>query len=242
MAARLLKLGLQGTDVKELQQSLQQVGYKLAIDGKFGRETLSAVANFQSWWGLGIDGVVGPKTRAAIQQAVEGKRPSKKAKPPTRGTATAQSGGSPETWIITEWFIIELAAADEYEEWAEYELYADGWEDLEDDAEAGGDDDEDDDDEDDDAKDDDEGEDDDDAKDEKDDDEAEGEDDAEKDDDEDEDDAEKDDEAEDDAEKDDDEAEKDEGEDDAGGDEGGGDEGGGDEGGGGEGGGGDEDE
>jgi len=131
VAARLLKLGLQGTDVNELQKALHKIGYKLGVDGKFGRETLSSVASFQSWWGLEVDGVVGPKTRAAIQQALGGAKPSKKAEPPTGCQATAQSGGAPDTWIAEEWYIIELPDDDTYEEWAEYELYAAGWAGLE---------------------------------------------------------------------------------------------------------------
>jgi lysozyme len=40
--------------------------YPLAEDGIFGSNTNTAVRDFQSWAGIGVDGIVGPQTWAAI--------------------------------------------------------------------------------------------------------------------------------------------------------------------------------
>jgi peptidoglycan hydrolase-like protein with peptidoglycan-binding domain len=64
---RTLKLGMKGADVKALQQRLAQLKYYPgAADGTFGANTLEAVWAFQEVQGLGVDGVVGPKTGHAL--------------------------------------------------------------------------------------------------------------------------------------------------------------------------------
>jgi len=66
--SRVLKLGNQGDDVRELQALLSDRGYPVAIDGIFGRETLRGVKAFQSQnldpngQPLVVDGIVGPLT------------------------------------------------------------------------------------------------------------------------------------------------------------------------------------
>lgn len=60
-----LKRGSKGEKVKELQELLLKLGYKLpkyGADGDFGKETEAAVKQFQKDWGLKEDGVVGPAT------------------------------------------------------------------------------------------------------------------------------------------------------------------------------------
>jgi hypothetical protein len=72
-----------GEDVKVLQGLLVKRGYgSLAqqIDGIFGRETEACVVHFQWRHGLNVNGVVGPRTRAALglyarPPAVEGEAP-----------------------------------------------------------------------------------------------------------------------------------------------------------------------
>lgn len=62
----LLKMGSSGDAVKSLQQSLNNYGYKLDVDGFFGSLTLNAVEDFQKQHGLAVDGIVGPNTYAEL--------------------------------------------------------------------------------------------------------------------------------------------------------------------------------
>lgn len=65
---RLLKKGCDGSDVKQLQEKLNAAGYDCGkADGDFGKKTEAAVKAFQSNNGLDVDGVVGPKTLAALR-------------------------------------------------------------------------------------------------------------------------------------------------------------------------------
>ena len=65
--AENLRYGSRGDKVKELQQKLKRWGYYTgSIDGIFGSGTKAAVKNFQKKNGLTADGIVGPKTAAAL--------------------------------------------------------------------------------------------------------------------------------------------------------------------------------
>ena len=56
--------------VSWVQHSLNQVlGLRLAVDGQMGPQTRSAIRSFQQKQGLTADGVVGPKTEAALVAA-----------------------------------------------------------------------------------------------------------------------------------------------------------------------------
>lgn len=57
-----------GADVRELQQALGKLGWSLTVDGEFGPATERAVIALQAAAGLVSDGIVGPKTVAAINQ------------------------------------------------------------------------------------------------------------------------------------------------------------------------------
>lgn len=61
-----LRRGDSGEDVSILQQKLKSQGADISVDGKFGSATEQAVKDFQKTYGLTVDGVVGPKTWAAL--------------------------------------------------------------------------------------------------------------------------------------------------------------------------------
>lgn len=64
-----LRKGMKGQDVKWLQYELNEAGYKLVIDGDFGKKTLNAVKAFQQSAKLVVDGVVGKNTRKALAES-----------------------------------------------------------------------------------------------------------------------------------------------------------------------------
>ena len=59
--------------IKELQQLLVNIGYKIIVDGMNGPDTEAAVKDFQKINGLVVDGIAGPLTMAAINNAIEKK-------------------------------------------------------------------------------------------------------------------------------------------------------------------------
>ncbi|MGH3736951.1 MAG: penicillin-insensitive murein endopeptidase [Micromonosporaceae bacterium] len=58
--------GNRGVDVRAIQYLLQSRGQSVTADGVFGSGTTTAVKNFQSSRGLGVDGIVGPQTWGAL--------------------------------------------------------------------------------------------------------------------------------------------------------------------------------
>lgn len=70
---RILKNGMEGEDVKQLQTYLIQLGYdcgKWGADGDFGDATEQAVEKFQEEHNCGVDGEVGSETLKALQNAL----------------------------------------------------------------------------------------------------------------------------------------------------------------------------
>jgi len=69
-AEPVLRSGMTGQAVKDLQSRLYTLGYYTAeIDGQFGAATKEAVMAFQRRNGLEADGVVGPETKAVLFSA-----------------------------------------------------------------------------------------------------------------------------------------------------------------------------
>ena len=69
---RMLKKGMQGDDVRDLQIMLNATGYECGTaDGIFGRKTESAVKAFQADNGLMVDGIAGKETLEAIKAKIE---------------------------------------------------------------------------------------------------------------------------------------------------------------------------
>jgi peptidoglycan hydrolase-like protein with peptidoglycan-binding domain len=67
-----LKQGLRGPRVLALQKKLKALGYDVGTpDGLFGAKTRAAVVKFQTDKSLGVDGIVGPQTFAALDAACQ---------------------------------------------------------------------------------------------------------------------------------------------------------------------------
>ncbi|MDD6031923.1 MAG: peptidoglycan-binding protein [Oscillospiraceae bacterium] len=59
--------------VRALQRGLNQLGYNAgSADGVYGTVAAAAVRRFQQTYGLSVDGIAGPKTRAALAGALSG--------------------------------------------------------------------------------------------------------------------------------------------------------------------------
>lgn len=57
---------MQGEDVRQVQEALVKLGYKVDVDGIFGPATAKAVKQFQQDKNLTVDGIVGQATRTAL--------------------------------------------------------------------------------------------------------------------------------------------------------------------------------
>jgi peptidoglycan hydrolase-like protein with peptidoglycan-binding domain len=55
----MIQQGSQGAEVKAWQQYLQQLEYDVDVDGVFGPKTRAATIEFQKWCGITADGIVG---------------------------------------------------------------------------------------------------------------------------------------------------------------------------------------
>lgn len=68
----LLKNNSRGEDVKTVQETLTQLGFRPGpVDGAFGDKTEDAVIQFQEENNLYADGIVGPTTWAALRSALQ---------------------------------------------------------------------------------------------------------------------------------------------------------------------------
>jgi peptidoglycan hydrolase-like protein with peptidoglycan-binding domain len=94
-----LRRGSTGSDVSGLQQMLIDKGYDLGdtgADGKFGPRTAAAVKQFQTDFGLQVDGIAGDQTMSALNRAQGGARPTvgePGSMPRATPSSTATTGG-----------------------------------------------------------------------------------------------------------------------------------------------------
>lgn len=72
-ARATLHRGAKGEEVAVLQAMLRAVGFGVAVDGDFGAGTEVAVMRFQSERGLVVDGIVGARTWAALEETAKAK-------------------------------------------------------------------------------------------------------------------------------------------------------------------------
>lgn len=91
----MLRKGDELPEVKDLQDQLIALGFKVVATGKFDDATDKAVRSFQQAHPqLGLDGVVGPATRKALQREIDAKRKLKT----STATTTTSGGGA----VITD--------------------------------------------------------------------------------------------------------------------------------------------
>jgi hypothetical protein len=64
----VLSVGDRGPEVRKLQEKLNELGAGLVVDGNFGPFTQAAVMSFQAKHGLEVDGIVGPRTWAVLEE------------------------------------------------------------------------------------------------------------------------------------------------------------------------------
>jgi peptidoglycan hydrolase-like protein with peptidoglycan-binding domain len=90
----VMKSGSAGKKVAAVQDSLKALGFDPGkADGKFGPRTKAAVIEFQKSRKLVADGIVGPKTLAALEWQTETKNPVAELVPSST-PQTRKSGGS----------------------------------------------------------------------------------------------------------------------------------------------------
>lgn len=65
---KMYRRGDGGSHIRLLQQALTDLGHDTGIDGDYGPKTENAVKAIQKAAGLGADGILGPKTVAAMNQ------------------------------------------------------------------------------------------------------------------------------------------------------------------------------
>jgi 3D (Asp-Asp-Asp) domain-containing protein len=95
-AASNLSSGSRGTEVVQLQNSLNNKGYSCGTaDGIFGTKTEQAVIRFQTNTGLSADGIVGPRTSQALGLSTQVSRGSSA---PSGKTITMVATGYDSSW------------------------------------------------------------------------------------------------------------------------------------------------
>jgi peptidoglycan hydrolase-like protein with peptidoglycan-binding domain len=97
------RLGDRDEKVGEIQKRLEEAGFSIAArnDGTFDEATQEAVRQFQQAKGLKVDGIVGPKTLAAL--------PEPKTKEDLPKTKTNQEESTPKQKQPTTWYYDESA-------------------------------------------------------------------------------------------------------------------------------------
>ncbi len=76
ITCQTVRYGSRGPAVTTMQQRLVTLGYHVTIDGWFGNQTRRVVLAFQRSRGLYVDGLVGPRTHAALGDCLPAQTPT----------------------------------------------------------------------------------------------------------------------------------------------------------------------
>jgi len=60
-----------GPSVLNMQQTLKRIGYPVEPTGIFDKQTVRNIKQFQTFFGLKPDGIVGPRTKALLYMVSE---------------------------------------------------------------------------------------------------------------------------------------------------------------------------
>lgn len=99
--------GSQGSEVKKLQELLNQNGAKLTVDGIFGNQTKQAVMDYQKANKLAVDGIVGNNTWGTLTAA----KPSATTTPTqTTAQATTPTTANTKPWSYDDFKVSDSTA------------------------------------------------------------------------------------------------------------------------------------
>ena len=94
LGIRRLRVGVQGKDVRVLQNDLTQLGYPAATDGAFGPATRKSVRLFERAAGLRVDGVLTQREVRVLKKAARSGGMAGAASAQQSGTTVASGGPS----------------------------------------------------------------------------------------------------------------------------------------------------
>lgn len=102
-APATVQQGSTGAQVSVLQQDLNQLGYGLTVDGVFGPLTRAAVVSFQTGAHISVDGVVGPQTWQALANAIDTAHGGAQVGPTTINTPPSEPAGNIDGTTLATW-------------------------------------------------------------------------------------------------------------------------------------------
>jgi peptidoglycan hydrolase-like protein with peptidoglycan-binding domain len=102
--------GSTGPAVKALQRQLNAHGASLTVDSDFGPLTETAVKNYQSKHGLGVDGIAGPQTWSSLVGGGTSPTPTPVPPTPTPPPSGSTLWGVDTTAAITSTFLSDVKA------------------------------------------------------------------------------------------------------------------------------------
>jgi peptidoglycan hydrolase-like protein with peptidoglycan-binding domain len=117
MGDKTLRKGDSGADVKELQRELRTAGYRTAVDGEYGNDTVKRVRAFEGNEQLAVDGKVSPADATKLQE-VAGRGDDGEEELPTGGSTptqeqTAKTAPGEKATLGSDGFAVAPAGAPE---------------------------------------------------------------------------------------------------------------------------------